>query len=52
MRAMQTPLGMTLLGIAVILGLLPLVSANAVLIGLTVFLVRRSRGNRPTITEV
>ena len=49
MRAMQTPLGMTLLGIAVILGLLLLVSANAVLIGLTLFLVRRSRESRPTL---
>jgi hypothetical protein len=48
MRAMQTPLGMTLLGIGVILGLL-LASSNAVLIGLTLFLVRRSRGNRPTL---
>jgi hypothetical protein len=49
MRAMQTPLGMTLLGIGVILGLLLLVSANAVLISLALFLVRRSRGNRPTL---
>ena len=49
MRAMQTPLGMTLLGIGVILGLLLLASANAALISLTLFLVRRSRGNRPTL---
>ena len=49
MRAMQTPLGMTLLGIVVVLGLLLLASANAVLIGLTLFLVRRSRESRPTL---
>jgi len=52
MRAMQTPLGMTLIGIGVSLGFLFLASASAALIGLTLFLVRRSRGNRPTITEV
>jgi hypothetical protein len=50
MRAMQTPLAMTLIGIGLILGLLFLASANAALIGLTLFLVRRSRGNRPTLT--
>ena len=49
MRAMQTPLGATLIGIGVILGLLLLVSANAALIGLTLFLVRRSRGSHPTL---
>jgi hypothetical protein len=50
MRAMHTPLGMTLLGIGVILGLLLLASANAVLISLKLFLVCRSRGgNRPTL---
>jgi hypothetical protein len=49
MRAMQTPLGMTLLGIGVILGFLLLASANAALISLTLFLVRRSRENRPTL---
>jgi hypothetical protein len=49
MRAMQTPLGMTLLGIGVLLGFLLLVSAHAVLIGLTLFLVRRGRGSRPTL---
>jgi len=50
MRAMQTPLGMTLLGIGVILGLLLLVSANAALIGLTLFLMRQSRRSRSTLT--
>jgi hypothetical protein len=49
MRAMHTPLGRTLLGIGVFLGFLLLVSANAALIALTLFLVRRSRGNRPTL---
>jgi hypothetical protein len=49
MRAMQTPLGRTLIGIGAVLGLLLLASTNAVLIGLTLFLVRRSRGNRPTL---
>ena len=49
MRAMHTPLGMTLLGIAVVLGFLLLASANAALIGLTLFLVRRSRESRPTL---
>jgi hypothetical protein len=49
MRAMQTPLGRTLLGIGVLLGFLLLVSANAALIGLTLFLVRRSRGSPPTL---
>jgi len=49
MRAMHTPLGMTLLGIGVVLGFLLLASANAVLIGLTLFLVRRSRESRPTL---
>jgi hypothetical protein len=46
MRAMQTPLGMTLIGIGVILGFLLLASASAALIGLTLFLVRRSRVSR------
>ena len=50
MRAMQTPLGMTLLGIGVFLGFLFLASASAALIGLTLFLVRWSRGSRPSIT--
>jgi hypothetical protein len=49
MRVMLTPLGMTLIGIGIILGLLLLVSANAALIGLTLFLVRRSRECRPTL---
>ena len=49
MRVMLTPLGMTLIGIGIILGLLLLVSANAALIGLTLFLVRRSRESRPTL---
>ena len=49
MRAMQTPLGMTLIGIGVFLGFLLLASASAALIGLTLFLVRRSRESRPTI---
>lgn len=49
MRAMRTPLGMTLIGIGVILGFLLLASASAALIGLTLFLVRRSRGSHPTI---
>jgi hypothetical protein len=51
MRAMQTPLGMTLLGLGVVLGIFLLVSANAALIGLTLFLVRRSRESHPTITS-
>jgi hypothetical protein len=42
-------LGVTLLGIGVVLGLLLLVSTNAALIGLTLFLVRRSRESRPTL---
>ena len=49
MRVMLTPLGTALIGIGVILGLLLLVSANAALIGLTLFLVRRSRERRPTL---
>jgi hypothetical protein len=49
MRAMQTPLGMTLLGIGVFLGFLLLVSANAALIALTLFLVRRSRRSPPSL---
>lgn len=49
MRVMLMPLGMTLIGIGIILGLLLLVSANAALIGLTLFLVRRSRESRPTL---
>jgi hypothetical protein len=49
MRAMQTPLGMTLLGIGVLLGFLLLVSANAALIALTLFLVRRSRRSPPSL---
>jgi hypothetical protein len=47
MRAMQTPLGRILLIIVGILGLLLLASTNAALIGLTLFLVRRSRVERP-----
>jgi hypothetical protein len=47
MRAMQTPLGMTLAGIGVFLGFLLLASASAALIALTLFLVRRSRVSRP-----
>jgi hypothetical protein len=49
MRAMHTPLGMTPLGIGVLLGFLLLASASAALIGLTLFLVRRSRESRPTL---
>ena len=51
MRAMQTPLGVTLLGIGVLLVFLLLASASAALIGLTFFLVRRSRGSPPTIAS-
>jgi hypothetical protein len=51
MRAMHTPLGMTLLGIGVFLGFLLLVSAHAALSALTLFLVRRSRGSPPTLAE-
>jgi len=47
MRAMQTPLGRALLMTVGILGLLLLVTTNAALIGLTLFLVRRSRVGRP-----
>ena len=43
MRAMQTPLGMTLLGIGVLLVFVFFASTSAALIGLTLFLVRRSR---------
>jgi hypothetical protein len=42
-RAMQTPLGRTVLIIGVGLFFLLIVSTNAVLIALTLFLVRRSR---------
>jgi hypothetical protein len=48
MRAMHTPLGMTLLGLGVLLVFLLLGSASAALIGLTLFLVRRSRGSYAT----
>jgi hypothetical protein len=51
MRAMQTPLGMTLLGLGVLLVFALLASASAALIGLTLFLVRRSRESHPTITS-
>jgi hypothetical protein len=47
MRAMQTPLGRSLLITVGLLGVLLLVSTNAALIGLTLFLVRRSRAGRP-----
>jgi hypothetical protein len=47
MRAMQTPLGKIVLIMVGLLGLLLLVSINAALIGLTLFLVRRSRAGRP-----
>jgi hypothetical protein len=48
MRAMQTPLGRTLLIIGGGLGFLLLASASAALIALTLFLVRRSRVGQPT----
>jgi hypothetical protein len=48
MRAMQTPLGMALIGIGVVLVFFLLASASAALIGLTLFLVRRSRGSYAT----
>jgi hypothetical protein len=47
MRAMQTPFGKILLITVGILGLVLLASTNAALIGLTLFLVRRSRMGRP-----
>jgi hypothetical protein len=47
MRAMQTPLGKILLNSGAILGFLLIASTSAVLIGLTLFLVRRSRVERP-----
>jgi hypothetical protein len=47
MRAMQTPLGRGLLITVGILGVLLLVFTNVALIGLTLFLVRRSRVGRP-----
>jgi hypothetical protein len=47
MRAMQTPLGVTLLVIAAVLSFLLLSSASAALLALTLFLVRRSRAGRP-----
>jgi hypothetical protein len=46
MRAMQTPLGRILLITVGVLVLLLLVSTNAALLGLTLFLVRRSRVER------
>jgi hypothetical protein len=46
MRAMHTPLGLTLTVVAFVLGYLLLASASAALIGLTLFLVRRSRLGR------
>jgi hypothetical protein len=44
---MQTPLGMTLAVIGASLFLVLIASASAALIGLTLFLVRRSRVGRP-----
>jgi hypothetical protein len=44
MRAMQTPLGMTLAVLGALLFLVLIASVSAALIGLTLFLVRRSRG--------
>jgi hypothetical protein len=48
MRAMQTPLGMTLLIIGAGLFFLLIASTSAALMGLTLFLVRRSRVGRPS----
>ena len=47
MRAMHTPLGMVFIVVGVILGYLLLASMSAAFIGLTFFLVRRSRVSRP-----
>jgi hypothetical protein len=47
MRVMQTPLGRILLVSGALLGLLLVASISAALIGLTLFLVRRSRVQYP-----
>ena len=47
MRVMHTPLGIILAIIGVVFGYLLAASASAALIALTLFLVRRSRLNRP-----
>lgn len=49
MRAMQTPLGRLLLIIGAGLFFLLIASTSAVLIALTLFLVRRSRVPRPSV---
>jgi hypothetical protein len=47
MRVMQTPLGKILLVSGALLGFLLVVSTSTALIGLTLFLVRRSRVHYP-----